>query len=181
MKNRKYLVFIVAFALIIGISGCSKKGETNSQSAESASVNDESVDTETVEEDATGNEVGGSDETQPEHMDSAAITGSYADRISQRATMDIVYNDAEEYYEVVIRWGSSATETTQWTMTAYDGGNTNELTYEDCSCDNLIYGDDDSFESKNIFQGGKGKLTVNEDMTISWKDNNGGEHEFEKM
>lgn len=168
MKGTKFLAVVAAVSVAAGFVGCNdiQEKETNNQQEVAVQTNE-----------AT-NEV---QDAGVQYMDPGAIEGSYQDKVSQRAMMDIVYNENEKYYEVKISWGSSAKTSTQWVMTAYDDGDTKDLTYQDCSCDNLTYKENGDFDAENVYTNGKGKLTVNDDGTITWIDDEEEKHIFERI
>lgn len=175
MRGVKFLAVAAAVAMTISLAGCN-----NGKKEEPASNQGQQQETQAQDQaDEPSDEA--QDEAGVQYMDPGAITGAYQDRVSQRAVMDIVYNENEKYYEVKIEWGSSAKEYTQWVMTAYDDGDTQKLTYQDCSCDDITTEENGSFDSKNVYTNGSGELTINDDGTVTWLDDNGEEHIFEKM
>lgn len=116
-----------------------------------------------------------------EYFDPYALVGDYADKVSQRATMNIKYNKDKNEFDVVISWGNSAFETMQWDMTARDDGNVNFLSYNNCQCKTITYPDNGKEVEKVVYKDKSGILLVNEDMTITWIDDNEEEHIFERM
>lgn len=126
-------------------------------------------------------EADGEDEVPVEYFDPYALVGDYGDRVSQRASMNIEYNEDAEEYKVVIMWGNSASETMQWTMTAYDYGNTTSLNYGNCVCKTLTYDSSGKETQKVVYENKEGTLDINEDMTITWIDDNSKEHIFERI
>ena len=57
-------------------------------------------------------------------------TGEYQDSVSQRATALVDYDEDDNVYYITIDWSSSASEYTEWSMTAkYEDG---KLVYKNC-------------------------------------------------
>ena len=67
-----------------------------------------------------------------------------------------------------IHWSSSATEDSQWTMTGtYQPDGTVE--YSDGCLSNLVYGNDGSVSSQNVYTNGTGRFFI-ENGTLYWED-----------
>lgn len=60
------------------------------------------------------------------------LTGTWDDRISQRATME-VRGGKDQKYQIHVHWGSTAFESEDWTMTGTFNDSTGELTYKNCT------------------------------------------------
>ncbi len=73
-----------------------------------------------------------------------------------------------ELYTVLITWGSSASEHSEWTFTGKFDEN-GVLTYTDCTRTDLVYTDDVTHTDTVVYSNGTGKLEY-KDFKLSWTD-----------
>lgn len=95
----------------------------------------------------------------------AELAGQYYDAYSQRATMS-VEADGANGVKLLVSWSSSASETTEWTMTARiteDG----LLTYKDCVCSNIVTAEDGTQTVAIVSTDGEGWFTFDGDK-LCW-------------
>lgn len=143
----KKVSFIMIFTMVLSLtlSACSK-GNTNTNSStvtESSSVDDKSIDAEAVEY--------------------AEYAGEYQDSISQRATMTAT--DLGDALELIVRWSSSATEVSTWSMTA-KFTSPDKLSYTDCEYGITVFNNGNDAYTKE-YDGGEGYFTVS-DGKLLW-------------
>jgi hypothetical protein len=75
--------------------------------------------------------------------------------------------------EFVIEWGSSATETTKWTMSGYFDADTLRVNYSDAVKTNLVYDENGEVTSEEVeYEDGAGRIQFHDDGTLSWEDHN---------
>lgn len=106
--------------------------------------------------------------------------GTWQDSYSQRCNLEITQLN-ESQVSAEIHWSSSATEDSQWTMTGtYQPDGTVE--YSDGCLSNLVYGNDGSVSSQNVYTNGTGRFFI-ENGILYWEDdvdNQGAQCTFEK-
>jgi len=96
----------------------------------------------------------------------AALDGEWQDQTSQRAMLDVKANETGA--EFTVSWGSSASETTTWTMNvtvAEDG----LIYYNDCTKINHIFDEDGEETVEIIYTDGSGNFELgSEDGYLYW-------------
>ena len=95
----------------------------------------------------------------------ADLAGQYYDSYSQRATMT-VEADGANGVKLIVDWSSSASELTEWTMTARlteDG----LLSYNDCACSNITTAADGAETVDIVSTDGEGWFTFDGDK-LCW-------------
>ena len=98
-----------------------------------------------------------------------AFYGLRQDSKSERAALTIIEGDEEGTYSVAVAWGSSANETTLWTMTCkYDAEN-GTLVYEDGKKTDVTYDEAGKMDEKEVFTGSKGSFRF-EEGSVYWTD-----------
>ena len=95
----------------------------------------------------------------------ADLAGQYYDSYSQRATMT-VEADGANGVKITVDWSSSASELTEWTMTArlYEDG---LLSYNDCTCSNIVTAADGAETVDIVSTDGEGWFTFDGDK-LCW-------------
>lgn len=91
-------------------------------------------------------------------VDYAPYAGSYQDSFSHRAMMDVTLGEDGNSLSILVHWGSSAMEATQWEMTARLEGD--KLTYNDCYSYDLLFLDEGGPETTVRYENGSGYFTV---------------------
>ena len=95
----------------------------------------------------------------------ADLAGQYYDSYSQRATMT-AEADGANGVKLIVDWSSSASELTEWTMTArlYEDG---LLSYNDCTCSNIVTAADGAQTVDIVSTDGEGWFTFDGDK-LCW-------------
>ncbi|MGX8774603.1 MAG: hypothetical protein ACSW8G_06060 [Bacillota bacterium] len=167
MNRKKILALIMTAVLAIGMAVVITACGDEAQDAEQAVAGEES---ETPAEDA---------ESVAENVDEiVALAGEYQDEVSQRATATVITNTESQNLNITVMWGSSAWETTMWTMTATKEGN--KLVYSDCKRTEMIFSDDTDSEGTGndeigggaeetvVYENGSGSFEVSTDGKLLW-------------
>ncbi len=97
------------------------------------------------------------------------LEGSWQDENSQRAMMDIKKTGAKDEYEVLISWGSSATESTSWQFTGTFDREGGFLYYKNCVKTNLTFDENDKETAKTEYKDGEGAISYLNGK-LKWQD-----------
>lgn len=100
----------------------------------------------------------------------ADFVGAWQDRVSQRATMNLLEQEYMSAYTATISWGSSATETTVWTLPCAYDEQTHTLTYTGGTKENLTFSEDGAETAETVWNDSEGTLRINDDGEIEWAD-----------
>lgn len=95
------------------------------------------------------------------------LTGTWSDRISQRATME-VRGGKDQTYQIHIHWGSTAFESEDWTMTGTYNDSTGELTYKNCTRKTITLKEDGPETETVRYTNGTGKFLY-KNGELSWQ------------
>lgn len=98
------------------------------------------------------------------------LAGSWEDRYSQRASMDVT-GGKNQVYNIHIHWGSSAMESEDWSMTGTFNEATGELTYKDCTRMTITFSEDGTETDEVQYKNGTGKFLY-KNGELRWQDNN---------
>lgn len=146
---KKYLAMILTLCVLAAFAGCaSSKTETIPETTEA-------VTAVIVTQPET------TEETAPDpvnKLDPAAIIGVYADAASQRATMEVTFDEASETYRIVVTWGNGVDETAFWNMTCKENENM-QLVYTDCEHVINAYPKNGESTTTVLYQNGAGYFT----------------------
>ena len=93
----------------------------------------------------------------------SSLSGNYQDSVSQRATAKVFDNG--ETLDIIVRWSSSATETTMWDMVCNNEGD--KLTYTNCKKSNVTYDENGESTEDVEYENGEGYFTL-EDGKLLW-------------
>ena len=171
MKS-KWLVLAALILSMLTFTACGKKKEESF----------EEVDPETVVEEAQ-KEVEEADAKKDEFLADFTgemdLTGSWQDEVSQRATATVTANTEAQIVNITVTWSTSASESTEWTMSAVKEGN--QLVYSDCvkkstfmseDLDDEGEGDEDGMgggaEETVEYEGGSGSFEISDDGKLLW-------------
>lgn len=174
MKKLSILMMsvVMAFGLMIAFAACA---ETEGQDTEQtkAVVEEETADTDA---EAPAEEQEADAETVSEYVD---LAGEYQDEVSQRATATVIANTEAQIVNITVTWSTSASESTEWTMSAVKEGN--QLVYSDCvkrstfmseDLDDEGEGDEDGMgggaEETVEYEGGSGSFEISDDGKLLW-------------
>ena len=101
-----------------------------------------------------------------------ALLGTWAEKIAGRGTITIREGAEAGSYDVQIHWGSSASETYVWTMTAVPAGS-NALRYEDGTLTILTL-EEGKEETEDLqYENGTGLFSLNSTNELVWQDDIG--------
>ena len=179
MKTKKLMILIMsivmAFGMMIFIAACSETTDEQQDADQQTTVAEEG---ESVETD------GAEPEEDPEATADAVneyvnLAGEYQDETSGRAAATVIANTEAKCVNITVTWSSSATESTEWTMSAVKEGN--QLVYSDCTkrttfasedLDDEGEGDEDGMgggaEETVEYEGGSGSFEISEDGKLLW-------------
>lgn len=90
-----------------------------------------------------------------------------------RATVVIGATDEKNGANAEITWGSSAAESSTWSMSGTFNAETLQFEYHDCVRTNYVYGEDGNVKSQEeVYTGGHGFMTFKEGdpLTMTWQD-----------
>ena len=96
------------------------------------------------------------------------FAGTYA---AGRCAIDVIPGDDDDTVYFDILWGSSAAETTEWTMSGTFDPDTLTVTYDDAVRTDLVFNENGDVESSEVvYENGTGTFQFYEDMTLTWAD-----------
>jgi len=174
MKKLSILMMsvVMAFGMMIAFAACA---ETEGQDTEQtkAVAEEETADTDA---EAPAEEQEADAEAVSEYVD---LAGEYQDEVSQRATATVIANTEAQIVNITVTWSTSASESTEWTMSAVKEGN--QLVYSDCvkrstfmseDLDDEGEGDEDGMgggaEETVEYEGGSGSFEISDDGKLLW-------------
>ncbi len=177
MKTKKLMIMIMsivmAFGMMMFFASCTETDEQQ-DADQQATVAEEG---ESVETDAAA------PEEDPEATADAVneyvnLAGEYQDETSGRAAATVIANTEAKCVNITVTWSGSATESTEWTMSAVKEGN--QLVYSDCTkrttfasedLDEEEEGDEDGMgggaEETVEYEGGSGSFEIS-DGKLLW-------------
>ena len=95
------------------------------------------------------------------------LPGSYSDETSQRATMTVEYDAEDKCFEIEVSWGTSASETKEWSMDAAIEGS--KLVYSDCECEIKTFNEDGiEQEDRDVYENGSGYFEIGDKGQLKW-------------
>lgn len=177
MKTKKLMILIMsivmAFGMMMFFAACTETDEQQ-DADQQATVAEEG---ESVETDAAA------PEEDPEATADAVneyvnLAGEYQDETSGRAAATVIANTEAKCVNITVTWSSSASESTEWTMSAVKEDN--KLVYSDCTkrttfasedLDDEEEGDEDGMgggaEETVEYEGGSGSFELS-DGKLLW-------------
>lgn len=162
MKTKLFAV-LLAVLMALGLTACHKTEDV--EVTTTAPVN--LVEETTLEEETTEAEKTTAKETTKKAETSLA--GSWQDRVSQRATMDIS-GGKNNVYTINVHWGSTAYEAVHWTMTGTYDPDKGVLTYSNAKKSTIDSSGDTDTETVE-YTNGTGKF-VYKNGELSWQADN---------
>ena len=179
MKTKKLMILIMsivmAFGMMMFFSACTETDQQQDAEQEETTV---AVEGESVEPDAAAPEED-AEETANAVNEYVNLAGEYQDETSGRAAATVIANTEAKCVNITVTWSSSATESTEWTMSAVKEGN--QLVYSDCTkrttfasedLDDEGEGDEDGMgggaEETVEYEGGSGSFEITEDGKLLW-------------
>ena len=131
MNTKKLMILIMsivmAFGMMMFFSACTETDQQQDAEQEETTV---AVEGESVEPDAAAPEED-AEETANAVNEYVNLAGEYQDETSGRAAATVIANTEAKCVNITVTWSSSATESTEWTMSAVKEGN--QLVYSDCA------------------------------------------------
>ena len=179
MNTKKLMILIMsivmAFGMMMFFSACTETDQQQDAEQEETTV---AVEGESVEPDAAAPEED-AEETANAVNEYVNLAGEYQDETSGRAAATVIANTEAKCVNITVTWSSSATESTEWTMSAVKEGN--QLVYSDCAkrttfssedMDEEGEGDEDGMgggaEETVEYEGGSGSFEISEDGKLLW-------------
>ncbi len=95
----------------------------------------------------------------------AGLAGSYQDSVGQRAVL--VAEETEGALKISVTWSDSATEMTEWNMTATMGED-GLLSYDDCVRSNIVFDEAGDGTVETVYENGIGFFGVSENAELVW-------------
>lgn len=105
--------------------------------------------------------------TQLEENEDISLAGSWQDEVSQRASMDVKKNE-DGSYDILVSWGSSASETSTWEIHGTYDAQSGTLTYDNGKYSVHTWDEKDN-ETISGEETTKGSFS-NEGDKLRWKD-----------
>lgn len=183
--KKKIMVTLLASAMVLCLAACGEEKKDAAATTETAATETAATETNETNDTSATSETAPA-ETQPEadadvqddsedypldevgeHFDYLAYEGDYADSTSERATATVTAINDGAAAVVVVSWGTSANETTFWTMTVSDDGITNQMSYSDCIKEIVTFDDDGNETTVVEYTDGVGYFEAGEDA-LSW-------------
>ena len=178
MNTKKLMILIMsivmAFGMMMFFSACTETDQQQDAEQEETTVAEEG---ESVEPDAAAPEED-AEETANAVNEYVNLAGEYQDETSGRAAATVIANTEAKCVNITVTWSSSATESTEWTMSAVKEGN--QLVYSDCTkrttfasedLDEEEEGDEDGMgggaEETVEYEGGSGSFEIS-DGKLLW-------------
>ena len=96
------------------------------------------------------------------------FVGIWYEKIAGRGCIEISKGETEGTYKVLINWGSSAAESSAWTMTANGTGAV--LRYEDGERVDIVFTSEDSSTETVAYNNGKGNFRLLSTYELVWDD-----------
>ena len=177
MKNtKKILAGALALTLALSLAACSKNDDTAAE--------EQDPETEQTEQNPEAQPA-----TPEELAESTDYSGDYQDRVSQRAVMTVAQDG--ENLSLEITWGSSAFETSVWTMSGTLSEDGTRVDYTDGKLTTTSYGEPSEaageektpVEELVIYENGTGHFDI-ADGVFTWVSDNdtfAQAPEFEQM
>lgn len=120
---------------------------------------------------------------EEEYADPLGVIGTYMDGTSQRAVMEVTFDEKEMKYHMTVSWANSAFSRMEWKMSGEDNGY-GAIEYNDCVKSRVDYDEKGEKEVyKTEYTGGSGFFSF-KDGKLAWdgaQDENCRECAFEKM
>ena len=140
MNTKKLMILIMsivmAFGMMMFFSACTETDQQQDAEQEETTV---AVEGESVEPDAAAPEED-AEETANAVNEYVNLAGEYQDETSGRAAATVIANTEAKCVNITVTWSSSATESTEWTMSAVKEGN--QLVYSDCTKRTTVVSED---------------------------------------
>lgn len=164
MKTR-LIALLTAVLMTLALAACHKTEtvEVSTVAPVTETVTVEESTTEKTEKDAAEKTV-----STTVIKNDVNLVGTWSDKVSQRATMEVRGGQGEKY-SIHVHWGSTAFESEDWTMTGTFNDTTGELTYKDCTRKTVTFSQDGGEEKyETHYTNGTGKFLY-KNGELSWQ------------
>ncbi|MBQ8063226.1 MAG: hypothetical protein IJ720_03600 [Clostridia bacterium] len=170
----KLIALLAAVVMVLSLTACHKAEDMDVTTKAAKTTVATEVSTEAEK---TTEETKSSTEKQEQKTVSTTViknqislVGTWDDRYSQRATMEI-RGGRNQTYSIHVHWGSSAMESEDWSMTGTFSDSTGELIYKDCIRMTLTFSEDGTETDEVHYKNGTGKFLY-KNGELYWQDNN---------
>ena len=169
---KKIIASALIGALVLSLAACTGKTETNA-----------SEPTSTVE--LSSVETPSEDQYIEEVVDKPDFTGTYTEPMSGRCTIEIKNISGDDYH-IVVRWSSSAFESSNWEINATYYESTTLLEYTNAKYYVRTYTDENTYTDDVKYENGAGEFWFEGDK-LGWRSANSdvdgidGETLFERV
>ena len=167
MKKRFLILMstmVLLAVLTTSLLGCTKKID---ETPVSTAITEET----TVEDSTAAEETTAAAKDATTKKTSTSLAGSWQDRVSQRANMDIKSKGGNAY-SILVHWGSTYNEYYQWTMNATYDPATGVLSYSGCKKEAVMTDDNGEDSVTDVFyENGTGKFVM-KNGELSWQADN---------
>lgn len=152
-------VFLIALLVCLSLlAGCGKTAEPQQTESKTASASEKDTSGESKIRDAVP-------------QGKVDFIGGWQDSAGQHAVMTVIPTQGEGDYAILIHWGNSAFEATEWTMRAVFDTESGELRYQDGSRFERSYSEDGlAVTEKQVWSDGKGSFRFNDAHEMEWAD-----------
>lgn len=167
MKNRLFAV-LTALILLLALSACHRTEDvvvTTTEPVVTTAGEETTAEEETTEKTDADKSV-----STTVVKNQVVLSGTWDDRFSQRATME-VRGGKGQTYSIHVHWSSTAYEADDWTMTGTFNDSTGELTYKDCTRKTITLSDSGAETEEVHYTGGTGKFLYS-NGELSWHADN---------
>lgn len=168
MKNR-FFAIVLALAMVLALAACHKTD--NVEVSTTAPVVTEEVETTEATETTAAEEETTKSADKTVIKNDVNLVGTWDDKMSQRATMEI-RGGKDQTYQIHVHWSSTAFESDDWTMTGTFNDTTGELTYKNCKRVTITLDEADGPEEETVhYTNGTGKFLY-KNGELSWHADN---------
>lgn len=166
MKHKIFAI-LLALTMVLALAACHK---TESVEVSTTAAVTEEVET-TAEEETTEAEETSKTADKTVIKNDVNLVGTWDDKMSQRATMEI-RGGTGKTYQIHVHWSSTAFEADNWTMTGTFNDTTGELTYKDCKRVTTTLNEADGPEEEEVhYTNGTGKF-IYKNGELNWRADN---------
>lgn len=173
MKS-KLITVLLALVLVLALTGCHKTKDVDVSTQKDLTIvtsteKETTKAEETTKEDAKDDTTKAAEKTEAKKQTN--LSGSWNDKFSQRAVMDIS-GGKDGVYQVHVHWGSTAFESDNWVMTATFNEENGELTYRNCTRTTDTFSEDGKDQTTDVkYKNGTGKFLY-KNGELRWQSDN---------
>ena len=164
---KKRMIFLALLVCVCLLAGCGKSAETQPPEQETAAA----AETETAAPGKGAAAPGESKVREAVPQGKINFIGGWQDSVGQRASMTVIPTQEDGDYAILIRWGNSAFEASEWTMNAVFNTESAELEYQNGAKYERSYSEDGlAVTEKQVWSDGKGGFRFGDDGKMEWTD-----------